>query len=64
MTTAEANNERATLDEFARAVARECMDAQNAGLPAETIARPLLMLGISGATAAGVPLDGHPQLEA
>ncbi len=63
MTTAEANNERATVEEFARTVACDCMDAQNAGLPAETIARQLLMLGISGAIAAGVPLDGLHNIE-
>jgi hypothetical protein len=59
MTTAERNNERATLDEFTTALGQACEDAQDAGIPAESVARLLITTGILGALEAGVPRSGN-----
>ncbi len=58
MTTAEANNERMTLQEFGEAIDVACVDATQAGIPGESVARTLVTAGILGALEAGVPREG------
>ena len=64
MTTAETNNEQATMDEFVATIANACNDAQDAGIPAESAFRALITMGISGAVASGIPLEGEHGIDA
>jgi len=58
MTTAESNNEQATLEEYGDALQSAANDAINAGIRPETVARHMITCGISLALESGVPVVG------
>lgn len=58
LTNAEANNERATLHELGEALDQAGIDACQAGIPAESVARMMVTTGILAALEAGVRRHG------
>ncbi len=64
VTTAEANNERATVEELDEELIGVVAHAQCAGLPDERIARQLVILGVIIAAKAGIPRQGLHDISA